>query len=40
MDKMFSIESILIDRNNPKLVPTIIEKSDIKKEFIKNNIQI
>jgi hypothetical protein len=40
MDKIFSMESILIDRSNPKMVPIIIEKSDIKKEFTKNNIQI
>jgi hypothetical protein len=40
MDKIFSMESILIDRSSPKTVPMIIEKSDIKKELTKNNIQI
>ena len=40
MDKIFSMESILIDRSSPKTVPMIIENSDIKKELTKNNIQI
>jgi hypothetical protein len=40
MDKIFSMESILIDISSPKTVPMIIEKSDIKKELTKNNIQI
>ena len=37
MDKIFSMESILIDRSSPKTVPMIIEKSDIKKEVSKKS---
>ena len=39
-DRKFSIESILIDKSIPKDVPIIIEKIEIKKEFIKNIEQI